>query len=77
MVVVLLTTGTRVGVVLPYGLEARYGVYTYAYPLVCLERGERRVYGFQFRPHDGADLFRSRNIYVNSGVGGDVDHRRT
>ncbi len=38
-----------VGVVLPYyGLKTEYVVCEYAYPLVFCERGERRVYGYQF-----------------------------
>ena len=41
------------------------------------ELGKSRVYGYQFRPHDGAGLFSSRNIYVDgSSVGGNVYHRR-
>ena len=76
MVVVLCTVGTGVGVVVPDGLEAGYGIREYAYPIMCSELNKSRVYGYQFRSHDGAGLFCSRNIHVDDSVGGNVDHRR-
>ena len=77
MVVVLCTSGTMAGMGVPNGLEGGQGVREYAYPFVCGERGKGRVYGYQFRPHDCAGLFYPRGIvYVDSGVGGNVHHRR-
>ena len=72
MVVVLCTSGARVGMVVPNGLEAGQGVREYAYPFVCGERSKGRVYGYQFRSHDGAGLFYHRNIYVDNSDGGNV-----
>ena len=60
----------------PNGWEAGYGVCEYAYPIVSRECGKGRVNGYQFRPHDGSDLFRPCRIYVDSSAGGDVYHRR-
>ena len=76
VVVVLYTSGTKVGMVVPNGLEVGQGVREYTYPFVCGERGKGRVYGYQFRSHDGAGLFYPRNIYVDSSVGGNVHHCR-
>ena len=36
------------------GLEASEGIGEYTYPFVVLECGESRMYGDEFRPHDGA-----------------------
>jgi len=41
-----------------------------------IESCKRRMYGAQFRPHDGAGFFHSRGIYVDGSVGGNVHHRR-
>ena len=40
------------------------------------ERCQRRMYGDQIRPHNGAGFFRSRGIYVHGSVCGNVHHRR-
>ncbi len=61
---------------MPYGLEVGQGIREYAYQLVSCECDEIRVYGYQFHPHDGAGLFYSRSINVDSSAGRDVDHRR-
>jgi hypothetical protein len=46
VVVVLCTYGTGVGLVVPDGLEAGYGIRKNAYLFVCGERGKSRVYGY-------------------------------
>ena len=76
MVIVLCTCGTRVGLVVPYGLKAEYGIREDAYLVMRSERCMHRMYGDQFRPHDSAGFFRSRGIYVDGSVGGNVQHRR-
>jgi hypothetical protein len=40
------------------------------------ERCKRRMYRDKFRPHDSEGFFRSRGIYVDGSVGGNVPHRR-
>ena len=58
----------------PDGLEAGEGIGEYNDPFMVLECGESRVYGDEFRPHDGADLFRPNFVY-KYGIGGwDVYH---
>ena len=41
----LYTFGTRVGMVVPNGLEAGYGIFEYAYLFVSRESGKGREYG--------------------------------
>ncbi len=75
VVIVLCTCDTGVGMVVPNGLEAGYGVCEGACSIVRNERCKRRVYGYQFRSHDGDGLFYSHGIYVDGSVGGNVYHR--
>ena len=58
MVVVSRIPDAWVGMLVPDGLEAREGIGEYTDPVMVLECGESRVYGDEFRPHDGAGLFR-------------------
>ena len=76
MVIELCICGTGVGMVVPDGLKARYGIREDTYPAVHNERCKRRMYSDQFCSHDGGGLFRSRGIYVDGSVGGNVHHRR-
>ena len=76
MVVVLCTSGIRVGMMAPNGFEAGQGVREYVYLFVCGERGKDRVYGYQIRPPDSAGLFYLCNIYVDRCAGGNVHHCR-
>ena len=76
VVVVLCTSGTRVGMVVPNGLEDGQGVREYVYLFVCGGRGKGRVYGYEIRSHDGPGLFYPRNIYVYGSAGGNVHHCR-
>jgi hypothetical protein len=62
--------------VVPNGLEAGYEVFEDAYPIVRNERCKRRMYGYQFCPHNGVGLFYSRGIYVDGRVGWTVYYRR-
>jgi hypothetical protein len=77
VVVVPRTADTRVGMVVPYGLEAGEGVGKYTDPIVFRECCESRVYGDEFRPHDSAGLLRPGRVYVDGSVGGYVNHRRS
>ncbi len=72
MVVVFCTCGAWVGLAKPNGLKAGLRVRKDTYPVVRNKRCKRRVYGDQFRPRNGAGLFRARGIDVDSSVGGNV-----
>ena len=71
------TSDTRVGMVGPYALEVGEGVGEYSEPVVFRKCGESRVYGDEFRPHDGAGLLRPSCVYIDGGGSGYVDHRRS
>ncbi len=71
------TSNTRVGMVVPYGLEAGEGTGEYTEPVVLRKCGESRVYGDEFRPHDGAGLLRPSRVHIDGGACGYVDHRRS
>ena len=58
VVVVSRTSDARVGMSVSDGLEAREGIGKYTDLFMVLECGESRMYGDEFRPHDGAGLFR-------------------
>ncbi len=68
------TSDTRVGMVVPYGLETGEGIGEYTDPFVFRECGESRVYGDEFRPHDGAGLLRPSCVYIDGRVCGYVNH---
>jgi len=67
VVIVSRTPVDWVGMLVPDGLEAREGIGEYTDPIMVLECGERRVYGDELRPHDGAGLFRSSCVYKYGG----------
>jgi hypothetical protein len=55
----------------PDGLEAGEGIGEYTDPFMVFECGESRVHGDEFRPRDGAGLFRPRcviNMVVEVGM---------
>ena len=72
--VVLRAANARVGMVVLYGLEAGEGFGEYTDPVMVLECGESRVYGDEFRPHDGAGLFRPSCVYIYGCGSGYMDH---
>jgi hypothetical protein len=65
-----------IGIMVPYGLKAGWGICKYPYPIVGCERGESRAYGYHFRPRDNRHLLYSRCIYINDGAGVDVNYNR-
>ena len=76
VVVVPRNQNAWVGMLVSDGLEAGAEIGEYTDSVMVLECGENRVYGDEFRPHDGAGLFRSCSIYVYGGAGGSVYHCR-
>ena len=77
MVVVSGIPDAWVGMLVLDGLEAGEGISEYTDPVMVLECGESRVYGDEFRSHDGAGLFRSSCVYKYGGGGCNVYHRRS
>ena len=59
------------------GLEASEGIGENTYPFVVLECVESCMYGDEFRPHDGAGIFRPSRVYKYGSGGWDVHHRRS
>jgi hypothetical protein len=59
------TADTRVGMVVPYGLEAREGIGEHSDPFVFHKCGESRVYGDDVRPRDSAGLLRPNCVYID------------
>jgi hypothetical protein len=76
VVVVQGTACTRVCIMVSYGLKVGYRESVNIPIQSSYANGESRVDCYPFRPHDGADLFCSRNTYIDGGAGGDVNHRR-
>jgi hypothetical protein len=60
--------------VMPNGLKVGEGIRKDAIPNVRNEHCECRMYGDEFRAHNGAGFFRSCGIYVDGSVGGNVYH---
>ncbi len=77
VVVVSRTPDASVSMPVPDGLEAGEGIGKYTDPVMVLECGERRMYGDEFRPHDGAGLFRPSCVYKYGSGGWYVYHRRS
>ncbi len=77
VVVVPRMPGAWLGMLVSDGLEAGEGIGEYTDPVMVHECDESRVNGDEFRPHDGAGLFRPGGIYKYGGGGWDVYHRRS
>ncbi len=58
VVVVSRSSDARMSMSVSDGLEAGEGINKYADPFMVLECDESRMYGDEFRPRDGAGLFR-------------------
>ncbi len=71
------TADTWVGMMVPYCLEAGERIGEYTDPFMVRERGEGRVYGDGFRPHNSAGLLHPSCVYIYGSVGGYVNHRRS
>ncbi len=77
VVVVLRIPDAWVGMLVSGGLQTGERIGEYTDPVMVLECGESRVPGDEFRPHDGAGLFRPNCVYKYGGGGWDVYHRRS
>ena len=71
VVVISRIPDAKVSMLVPDGLEAGERISEYTEPFMVLECSESRMYGNEFRPHDGAGLFcpaASMNMVVEDGM---------
>jgi hypothetical protein len=77
VVVISRIPDAKVSMLVPDGLEVGEGIGEYTDSFMVLECSESRMYGDEFRPRDGAGLFRPRCVYEYGSGGWYVYHRRS